>query len=126
MVRRAEWTKLTQGHAAVFALLSVSLLAWAVWAMRRGRLRILPEPHPQTVLITDGPYRYLRHPMYTSVLLGAGALISTHNSLDMLVAWLMLLVVLWVKLGYEERLLDKRFPGYRIYRKSSWRLIPFI
>jgi protein-S-isoprenylcysteine O-methyltransferase Ste14 len=73
----------------------------------------------------EGPYRFIRHPMYTSVLLGAGALISTNNNLDMLVAWIALFFVLWSKLGYEEKLLLQRFASYRSYQRRTGRLLPF-
>ena len=126
MLKRTNWHLIEAPRPLAFVVAAAALLAWAVWAMRKSRLRVLPEPHPSAKLIMEGPYRFIRHPMYTSVLLGAGALISTNNNLDMLVAWIALFFVLWSKLGYEERLLLQRFASYQSYQRRTGRLLPFL
>jgi protein-S-isoprenylcysteine O-methyltransferase Ste14 len=46
---------------------------WALRANRPGNFHIRPTPHPQGRLVRHGPYRWLRHPMYTAVLLAGAA-----------------------------------------------------
>ena len=74
-----------------------------------------------------GPYRFVRHPIYTGLLimcLGAAVDIGQVRS------WLGLVFVFlgfWVKLGQEETLLLRHFPGtYPVYRKEVKALVPFI
>lgn len=126
MLKRTYWQLIDQPRPAAFLVAAVALFIWSIWSMRKSKLRILPEPHESARLITDGPYQFVRHPMYTSVLLGAAALLSTHNSYDMMVSWIALFFVLWSKLGYEEKLLDQRFGSYRAYQKRTGRLLPFL
>ena len=77
---------------------------WAFVAMGLGNIRGFPEIPQHGRLVVHGPYRWVRHPMYASVLV----------------------ITLWVKLRYEERLLMERFPEYDNYRRHIKRLIPFV
>ena len=100
--------------------------AWSLQAIRLQNLQIFPEVRKNGRLITHGPYRWIRHPMYTSVLLVTGAW-TLGNPLPFRIAiWMGLLVTLLIKLLYEERLLRARFPTYKRYQTGTKRLIPFI
>ena len=99
---------------------------WAVLTMRIQRLHIFPEVPEGSRLIVHGPYRWIRHPMYTSVLLVTFAWTMTDPRLYRLGLWMMLFGVLWVKLRYEEQLLIQQFPSYGSYQQQTHRLIPFL
>ncbi len=98
----------------------------SIVSMRPDNLRILPEPKPNARFVTTGPYRVVRHPMYTSVLLFTFAFIGTDRRVLLSVLWIILAVVLIKKLSIEERLLTERFPEYDPYRRRTWKLFPFI
>ncbi len=100
--------------------------AWALANMKLRRLNPLPEPRRNARLITSGPYRWIRHPMYAAVLITMLVLVIDQPTLARLVSWVILLVVLLVKMQYEEALLARRFPEYAAYRKRTKRLIPFV
>ncbi len=92
----------------------------------RFNFNMTPDPKSGARLVTGGPYRLIRHPMYTALLLITAALLAESYSLFRLVAWLMLFVDLAVKLHYEESLLLQRYPEYTSYLTHSKRLIPFL
>ena len=98
----------------------------AVWAFQRSKLSVFPEPNSESQLLTHGIYHYIRHPLYTAVLLIAGSLAFDQASWLRMVAWVLLLVVLLMKMDYEEGLLLTKFPGYSDYKKKTWRLIPMV
>jgi protein-S-isoprenylcysteine O-methyltransferase Ste14 len=98
----------------------------AVWAFQRSKLSVFPEPNSESQLLTHGIYHYIRHPLYTAVLLVAGSLAFDHFSWMRMVAWVLLLAILLMKMDYEEGLLMQKFPAYSDYMKKSWRLIPWI
>jgi protein-S-isoprenylcysteine O-methyltransferase Ste14 len=78
------------------------------------------------MLITSGPFRWLRHPMSTSVFLAAAALAwKSSETVDMLL-WLALSGVLLAKAPIEERALMRRYPGYQDYRMRTTRFIPWL
>ena len=122
------WVSPRAPDLAVASLLAASawIAIWALAANRPGNFNIRPTPRPGGTLVTTGPYRWIRHPMYTSVLLAAAAAaLLARQSSDALL-WLGLLVVLLSKAGIEERALMARFPPYRIYRSTTKRFLPWL
>jgi protein-S-isoprenylcysteine O-methyltransferase Ste14 len=110
---------------APFAV-GIALGLWSVWSMRRSRLRMVPEPHPSATLVTSGPYRWIRHPMYTAVLLVTSSWLVAEPTWLRLAAWLILVLVLMIKMQREETLWTKQFAEYREYAVRTKRLIPGI
>jgi protein-S-isoprenylcysteine O-methyltransferase Ste14 len=109
-----------------FEMLGIALGAWSLATMKPKYMHPLPEPRKDARLVTSGPYRWLRHPMYTAVLVATLALVIDHPTPVRWIAWLILLADLVVKLEYEETLLARRFADYAAYRQRTKRLIPFV
>ena len=85
-----------------------------------------PTPKPGAELVKEGPYRWLRHPLYSSVMaasLGWGLLWGSPASLA---ATGLLCGFLDAKARLEERLLAERFSDYAEYRQRTWRFAPGI
>jgi len=112
--------------AILVAAMGFGLGGYAVLMMKLGNFHVLPHPVKNSEMVMRGPYRYIRHPMYTSVLLTMLALLAGDYSTGRLVIWLLLTADLIVKLEYEEKLLQLRFSEYQAYRQNTKRLIPFI
>jgi protein-S-isoprenylcysteine O-methyltransferase Ste14 len=106
--------------------LSFLLALWAIITMQKSRLRILPEPAGDALLITNGPYRFVRHPMYTAILLGSVGLLISHFTLLRLGITVTLTIVLIIKLFWEEKMLLNKFREYKNYMIQTQRLLPFI
>lgn len=103
-----------------------ALSLWTLSANRPGNFNIRPEPKAGGHLVQTGPYRWIRHPMYTSVLLVAAGASAWLADLAGAAAWLALLAVLIAKSHLEERWLVERYSDYQTYRKGTWRLVPGI
>ena len=112
--------------AYAFIILSILLVLWAVITMQKSKLRILPEPSLHATLIINGPYRFIRHPMYTAILLASTGLLTHQFTWIRLAIAIALAIVLLVKLFWEEQMLSRKFEAYEQYSKSTYRLIPFI
>lgn len=106
--------------------IAIMIVAWSLWVMRISKIRILPMPHLEAALITSGPYRLLRHPMYTAVLLFTGGLSIDYLNWEKVIIWLILLIVLIIKLHWEERMLKQQFPEYPSYQQKSFKLVPYL
>ena len=102
------------------------LAAWALRANRPGNFNIHPRPRIGGTLVTSGPYGWIRHPMYTSFLLGALALARTADSGEAWLACVALLLVLWGKSALEERWMLVQHPGYAHYREQTKRFVPWV
>lgn len=113
---------------ALLALLAagVALGAWAMLSMGFGNFGASPVPLAEARFVARGPYAYIRHPMYTGLLLATLALVLAASSPLRIVIWLVLLADLVLKLHYEEGLLAAKFPQYAEYQKRTKKLVPFI
>lgn len=107
-------------------LASALLGLWTLWFNRPGNFNVQPQPRAEGRLVQEGPYRWVRHPMYDAVLLlAAGAAAWLANTLST-VLWLALLAVLMAKAHLEEQWLLKHYPTYANYRLRTWRFVPWI
>jgi len=123
----SRWVNVDVGWVSgALALLSLLLGVWTLAHNRLGNFNIRPAPKAGGVLVTSGPYRWIRHPMYTSVLLGAAAMAAMDATALAWSAWLALAGVLWVKALLEERWVAQRHPAYTAYCQQSKRFIPGI
>jgi len=77
-------------------------------------------------LVTVGPYRYIRHPIYAAVCLFTVAGVATHRSWTAAALCGLVLVGALVRLRCEEVLLAVRFPQYHDYAAKTWRMIPYV
>lgn len=110
----------------ILQMSGVVLGIWAIAVMGIKNTNVAPLVRRDAQLVTNGPYAFIRHPMYSAVLLTIWPLIADQYSLLRLVAGLTLTVDLIVKMLYEESLLKKHFAGYEAYMKETKRLIPFV
>ena len=76
-------------------------------------------------LIRRGPYRFVRHPIYTGLLMMClGTAIEIGHSR---LAGLLVAAAFWIKLKQEERLLLRHFPDeYPAYQKQVKAIVPFL
>lgn len=98
---------------------------WAVYCMK-FRFNIAPDISSDKELTMNGPYKFIRHPMYTSLLGITLIYIINDISFFKIAVYIVLLINLLLKLGYEEEILLAKFREYADYRKRTKKLIPFI
>src|SRR6478672_7398258 len=111
------------------AILCVIGLVFAVWArVTLGRnwsgVVTLKEGHE---LVERGPYRFVRHPIYTGILTMFFATAIAQGHLSGFVGTLLMFASFWIKLRDEEKLMLQQFPErYRAYQQRAQRIIPFV
>ena len=105
----------------------VILALWAIVVMQQERrVSIAPLPRSGAHLVEKGPYKVIRHPMYSSIVMTFVPLIITHFDWFRLGVLVVLFVNLLFKLRFEERVLEHYFEGYKEYAKRTKRIIPFV
>jgi len=100
-----------------------------IWAIRHNRpnnFNIVPELKEGCCLVTTGIYRYIRHPMYTSVMLMMLGLLLFKPDLLNTLMWGALVIVLYLKASREESLWIAHDPTYATYQKQTKYFIPYI
>jgi protein-S-isoprenylcysteine O-methyltransferase Ste14 len=110
-------------------ILCIAGLAFCVWARATlGRnwsgTITLKEGHE---LIERGPYRFVRHPIYTGMLTMLLATAIRFGHIAGIAAVILALASFWIKLSEEEKLMLQQFPDqYRSYQQRVKRIIPFV
>jgi protein-S-isoprenylcysteine O-methyltransferase Ste14 len=109
-------------------IMLLSGLGLAIWARiylgRNWGMPMTQKEEPE--LVTSGPYRFVRHPIYSGILLGV-----LGTSLAATFYWLIALVILGAYFIYsatvEERIMTASFPTtYPRYRTKTKMLVPFV
>jgi len=116
----------TDGGVAVLAsdVLLIAGLAFAICSVAvLGRcFGILPDVRG---LVTRGPYRLVRHPLYLGELTAVlGIVLGSRQPLLAGVTWLVCVGLQLARTGYEERNIRAEFPQYDEYAARTKRLIP--
>jgi protein-S-isoprenylcysteine O-methyltransferase Ste14 len=105
----------------VLGLSAWSFALWGILHLRRS-LSIIPEARR---LVTTGPYRIVRHPLYLAEMTAALSVVLSWPALVPSVAFGIFVCMQLVRTRFEERLLTRAFPAdYPAYRRSTSRLIP--
>lgn len=91
-----------------------------------GNFNITPEIKQNASLITTGAYRYIRHPMYFSVLLMMLGIVVSKPTILSFVIFVLLIITLFMKAQKEEMLWMERSCEYKIYMQHTKKIIPFI
>ena len=112
--------------AAILCICGVSFCFWARAVLGRnwsGSVT-LKENHE---LIVRGPYRLVRHPIYTGLLAMVIATAIQQGHIGGIIGLIVISVSLWIKSSHEEEVMRKQFPNqYPAYRERVKRIIPFI
>jgi protein-S-isoprenylcysteine O-methyltransferase Ste14 len=113
-----------QPIAIALQVLAVALMVWARLAFGRRSFHASADPTAGGP-VTTGPYRYIRHPIYTAAcLFGLGGIVAHWSLLSGSLGVLLFLGGL-VRMLCEERLVKQSYPEYVEYSKATKRMIPF-
>ncbi|MHB1473148.1 MAG: methyltransferase family protein [Dermatophilaceae bacterium] len=103
----------------------VGLAVMVIGATGLGRgLTATPLPNAHAQLRTRGLYRFVRHPIYSGLLLTMGSITVNSGSGFRLLTFGVLVLLLTVKARWEETRLTQRFEGYANYAARTPRFVP--
>jgi protein-S-isoprenylcysteine O-methyltransferase Ste14 len=123
LIPRTDWALVIGAVVCVFGLFIT------VWARRTlaGNWSSDVTFKQGHELVKTGPYRFVRHPIYTGLLVMC---LGSAIEIGRLRCWLSIVVVgigFWIKLTQEESLMLRHFPdAYPVYQKRVKALVPFV
>ena len=128
-IRPAALHKTTPALAAGMLLAPPSVaLVWAATRHLGKQWRYAAALREDHELVRTGPYRWIRHPIYASML---GMLLATGFCWtwwpQLLASIVFFVAGTEVRIRSEERLLEARFQdSFRTYRSATWAYLPFV
>lgn len=128
---RFRWSSAIPLYGQIIAVVLVAIgYGLAVWAMAVNPFfsavaRI--QKDRSQVVVTSGPYRYVRHPSYAGALIASLALPFMLEAMWTLVPALAIVLALIIRTALEDKMLMQELDGYSAYSTiTPWRLIPAI
>ena len=109
----------------ILVILGSILLIISVITLNKN-LSPFPAPKANGELIEKGPYKYVRHPIYTSVLCCLLGYAFYTNSIYKISVTLLVFVLFLIKYKYEEARLLNTFKDYTNYKKRTGAFLPKI
>lgn len=116
-VERFFWIGTTLEFVGIIGILLAAL------SLQRS-LTAMPIPKADGKMTRQGLYRYVRHPMYSSVLLFSFGIALYSGSLYKYLLVGSLFILLYFKSSYEESFLSEKYPDYSNYAKVTPRFLP--
>jgi protein-S-isoprenylcysteine O-methyltransferase Ste14 len=114
-----------RGIGGLFLLIGGISGTWGVLALGRN-LTAVPEPIEGGELVTGGPYAFVRHPIYTGIILGTlGWGLLRSNLLGVALA-IAAFIFFDMKSRQEEKWLVEAYAGYPEYQRRVRKLIPWV
>ena len=112
--------------AIIIFVLGLSIGLWALSHNQRGNFNIQPKLKEGCRLVMTGAYRYIRHPMYTSVITMMFAVLVSTPTLPEFLFFVTLIIILVLKAKREEVLWCGHNAAYLDYQKQTKLFIPYI
>jgi protein-S-isoprenylcysteine O-methyltransferase Ste14 len=107
----------------IIAIVGFFIALTAVLQLNKN-LSPFPTPNEQAVLLENGLFQFVRHPIYSGLLLlfyGCGIYV---DSIYKLLISCFLLLLFYFKTNYEESQLERKFPDYSNYKLKAGRFLP--
>jgi protein-S-isoprenylcysteine O-methyltransferase Ste14 len=112
-----------QAVGLALLMTGIVIVSLGLFSLRKT-LTPFPSVRRDGVLVTNGIYRFIRHPIYTGIMmvLAGYGLYSAHAGKLVIVVFLAILF--YFKSVYEEQMLGNAYPGYEEYRRRTGRFLP--
>jgi len=108
-------------------ILGCGLIYWSRVVLGRSFRLGAVRPDREDRLVISGPFQYVRHPMYTAVMLMAIGLSFIGNSWFLLALALIFIIFIVGVIPIEEAQLESAYKdAYKVLRSKTWRLLPWL
>ena len=104
---------------------AVLLMLWARITFGRRSFHAAADP-TSGGLVTSGPYRFLRHPIYAAATYFVWTAAIDHHTAPAFAGAVLLAAGAFVRMLAEERLLVAMYPAYASYKERTKRIVPFV
>lgn len=127
---RYQWSQVSFAIKTISFIVIIASLALVFWAMKGNTFlsRVVEiQKERQHKVVTTGPYKHVRHPMYVGVIAFFFCLPIALGSLYGLIPAAFLVIAIIIRTHLEDKTFHNELPGYKEYaKKTKYRLLPGI
>jgi len=110
----------------IVQIIAIAIALWGIFSGGIHSFNAQPEVKSDR-LITNGPFKWIRNPMYLGILMFFSSDTIQNSSMLRWIAFCVLALTLLLKIYSEERFLKEKFKtAYTDYKSKTYRLIPFV
>ncbi len=110
----------------ILLLISTITALWIFTHNKVGNFNIVPEIKENAKLIITGPYKFVRHPMYSSLILFMLGFVLWKFSFINIAMLCIMSIAIFMKANKEEKLWHRKDSTYLEYKKRTKMIIPFL
>lgn len=104
---------------------AILLMIWARVTFKARSFHLSAAP-TEGGLVTTGPYKYIRHPIYAAVLLFVWSAVAGNWTVGNILLGCVVFAGSFIRIVCEEFLIRQRYPEYQLYAEKTKRLIPYV
>ena len=104
---------------------AIFLMIWARVTFKARSFHLSAAP-TEGGLVTTGPYKYVRHPIYAAVLLFVWSAVGSNWTVENVLLGCVVFAGSFIRIVCEEALVRERYPEYQQYAANTRRLIPYV
>jgi protein-S-isoprenylcysteine O-methyltransferase Ste14 len=116
-----SWSPLVIAVQAI----AVGLMVWARITFGLRSFHYAANP-TEGGLVTTGPYKFIRHPIYAAIVYFVLAGVAGNLSWNNVALFAVICLGVWIRIFCEERLIVTEYPEYSQYAKRTKRIVPFV
>ncbi len=109
--------------AGIFTMIGILIILISILQLNTT-ISPFPSPRFKTILITSGMFKYMRHPIYSGIIISSISYSIYSGSTYKLIIAVILYFLFYFKSVYEERKLSQHFLNYENYKKITGRFFP--
>ena len=109
-----------------FEVFALFLVVWTLWTIKFDKFSLLKQSTKKSRLVPKGPFVYIRHPIYTALIILSTSWIYTQINIPRVLVWIILMVSVVLTIIYYEHILSKNVSDFGLYKQRTYRIIPFI
>ena len=105
-----------------FEVLTLFLIIWTLWTIMFNKFSLYNPKLKEARLIPKGPFVYVRHPVYTALLILAICWIFNYVSVFKLLVFVVLVASVILTVSYYERILSKNLSDFGLYKQKTYKI----
>lgn len=103
--------------------IAIAIFVFSIFELK-SNLSPFPSPKQKSNLVTSGIFKFIRHPIYTALILALLSWSLYQHSLYQICISIVLIGLFYFKSIYEEQLLAQKFEEYMTYKQNTGRFFP--